>query len=218
LYTFSFESMCAAILFFGNIAPYKGLEYLVGAFREVLKTSQRYRLIIAGRPKNCDDYWRGMRESIREEIRRGRVLLRTDYVPDDETEIYFKAADVFVLPYRHIYQSGVLFLGHSFGLPALAADVGSLRDDIVEGKTGFLFRPEEPADLAQAIDRYFASDLYANLERRRQEIRNYASERHSWDTVSQITMDVYASLLQIPLPDDRAGSLRSDSPGYLAGS
>ena len=60
----------------------------------------------------------------------GRVLLRADYIPDDETEIYFKAADVLVLPYRQIYQSGVLFLGYSFGLPVLAADVGSLKDEM----------------------------------------------------------------------------------------
>ena len=115
----------------------------------------------------------------------GRVLLRAEFIPDDETEVYFKAADVLVLPYRHIYQSGVLFLGHSFGLPVLAADVGSLKDEIVEGKTGFVFRPEDPVDLARAIEQYFASDLYADLNSRRQEIRDYATERHSWDVVSQ---------------------------------
>ena len=105
-----------------------------------------------------------------------------------------------MLPYRHIYQSGVLFLGHSFGLPVLAADVGSLKDDIVEGKTGFVFRPEDPVDLAKAIERYFASDLYANLDSRRQEIRDYATERHSWDVVGQMTMSVYAGLASPGLP------------------
>ena len=41
--------------------------------------------------------------------------------PDEETELYFKAADVLILPYTHVFQSGVLFLGYSFGLPAIAA-------------------------------------------------------------------------------------------------
>ena len=122
------------------------------------------------------------------------MLLRAEFIPDDETEVYFKAADVLVLPYRHIYQSGVLFLGYSFGLPVLAADVGSLKDEIVEGKTGFIFRPEDPVDLARAIEQYFASDLYADLNNRRQEIRDYATERHSWEVVGQITMGVYARL------------------------
>jgi glycosyltransferase involved in cell wall biosynthesis len=103
-----------------------------------------------------------------------------------------------VLPYRDIYQSGVLFLGYSFGLPVLAADVGSLKDEIVEGKTGFVFRPEDPLDLARILERYFASDLYRELNSRRQEIRDYATERHSWDVVSEMTISVYASLLRMP--------------------
>jgi glycosyltransferase involved in cell wall biosynthesis len=187
-----------AILFFGNIAPYKGLEYLVSAFRKILTQRDDYRLIIAGRPKNCESYWTAIRSALEEEVLRGRVLLRADFIPDDETETYFKAADVFVLPYRHIYQSGVLFLGHSFGLPVLAADVGSLKSDIVDGKTGFMFRPEDPDDLARVIERYFASDLYADLNNRRTEIREHATHRHSWDIVSQITMSEYAGLFHMP--------------------
>jgi D-inositol-3-phosphate glycosyltransferase len=186
------------ILFFGNIAPYKGLEYLVSAFQQILKLRDDYRLIIAGRPKNCENYWTSIRAAIEEDVQRGRVLLKAAFIPDDETETYFKAADVFVLPYRHIYQSGVLFLGHSFGLPVLAADVGSLKSDIVDGKTGFVFRPEDPDDLAKIIERYFTSDLYADLDNRRTEIREYAMQSHSWDIVSQITMTEYAGLLHIP--------------------
>jgi D-inositol-3-phosphate glycosyltransferase len=188
------------LLFFGYIAPYKGVEYLIGAFRQVLARDERYRLIIAGRPKNCLKYWGPIRQGLRGDVEAGRVLLRTDYIPDDETEVYFKAADAFVLPYRHIYQSGVLFLGHGFGLPVLAADVGSLRDDIVEGQNGFIFRPEDPDDLARAIEGYFGSDLYASLDLQRQQIRASAEERHSWGLVAQLTMSVYARLLQIPCP------------------
>jgi glycosyltransferase involved in cell wall biosynthesis len=197
------------ILFFGNIAPYKGLEYLVSAFRQILNRRDDYRLIIAGRPKNCESYWTAIRAALEEDVRRGRVLLRAEFIPDDETETYFKAADVFVLPYRHIYQSGVLFLGHSFGLPVLAADVGSLKSDIVEGKTGFVFGPEDPDDLERVIEQYFASDLYADLTNRRNEIREHATQRHSWDIVSQITISVYAGLLHIPFATE---SLNGDVP------
>jgi glycosyltransferase involved in cell wall biosynthesis len=190
------------ILFFGNIAPYKGLEYLVTAFQQNLAEHDKYRLIIAGRPKNCEKYWAKIQEAIREDVQRGQVLLRDDYIPDDETEVYFKAADVLALPYRHIYQSGVLFLGYSFGLPVLASDVGSLKDEVVEGKTGFVFEPEDPIELARAIEGYFASDLYLNLSMRRQEIRDYATEQYSWDVVGQVTMSIYADLLQIPFPGE----------------
>lgn len=184
------------ILFFGNITPYKGLEILVTAFQRASAQHQDYRLIIAGRPFNCESYWGPIRDAIRNDVHNGRILLRTHYIPDDETEAYFKAADVVVLPYRHVYQSGVLFLGYSFGLPVLAADVGSLKDEIVQGETGFVFEPDNPADLARAIERYFNSDLYANLSTRRHKIRHFATERHSWDVVGQRTMNVYSDLLR----------------------
>jgi D-inositol-3-phosphate glycosyltransferase len=188
------------ILFFGNITPYKGLEYLVAAFRHLSTGREDYRLIIAGRPDKCEEYWMAIREQIQESARNGQVLLRATFIPNDETELYFKAADILVLPYRHVYQSGVLVLGYSFGLPVLAADVGSLREEIVEGKTGFVFRPEDPIDLARVMEEYFASDLYADLNNRRGEIRAYATERHSWDVVGQRIMSVYAGLLRRPLP------------------
>lgn len=188
------------LLFFGNIAPYKGLEYLVRAFQQVTARSDSYVLIIAGAPKNCEEYWLLIRNAIRKDVEEGRILLKAVYISDEETEVYFKAADVLVLPYTHVYQSGVLFLAHSFGLPVIAADVGSLKDDIVEGKTGFVFRSEDPVDLARAIENYFASDLYPHLDSRRQEIHDHAASRHSWETVSLMTMSVYATLLKTHAP------------------
>jgi glycosyltransferase involved in cell wall biosynthesis len=188
------------ILFFGNITPYKGLEYLVAAFKQLQAGRENYRLIIAGKPDKCENYWGAIREGIREDVERGQILLKDKFITDNDAEVYFKAADTLVLPYTHVYQSGVLFTGQNFGLPVLAADVGSLKDDIVEGKTGFVFRPQDPVDLASTIERYFASDLYANLESRRQEIRDYATERHSWDVVGQMTNTVYPKLLRLRAP------------------
>jgi D-inositol-3-phosphate glycosyltransferase len=186
-----------AILFFGHITPYKGLEYLVTAFQQASAQNPTWRLIIAGRTKNCESYWTPIRQAIQKDVEDGRILLRTDFIPDDEAELYFKAADVLVLPYRNIYQSGVLFLGYSFGLPVLAADVGGLKDEIVEEETGFVFRPEDPADIVRVIERYFASDLFKSLSSRRQKIRDFAIQGHSWEVVGQLTIDVYSNLLRL---------------------
>jgi hypothetical protein len=45
------------------------------------------------------------------------------------------------------------------------------------------------------------SDLFADLNSRRQEIRDYATQRHSWDTVGQITLGVYADFLRDRSPE-----------------
>src|SRR5207249_9834495 len=125
-----------------------------------------------------------------------RIIQRIEYIPDEATELYFKATDVLILPYTHIFQSGVLFLGYSFGLPVIAADVGSLKEEIIEGKTGFIFKPQDSSDLASKIEKYFKSDLFRNLEIRRPEIKTYANERYSWDKVAAITTAVYSELLR----------------------
>ncbi len=77
----------------------------------------------------------------------------------------------------------------------IAADVGSLKEEIVLGKTGFVCRPCNASDLAKTIDEYFASDLFRDLENRRADIREYANERYSWSKLASITTSVYAHLL-----------------------
>jgi len=193
-----------AVLFFGNIAPYKGLEYLVSAYQQIVARRSDCKLIIAGRPKGSEKYWTDLHEAIRADVQSGKILLRKEFIPDEETEVFFKAADVLALPYRHIYQSGVLFLAYSFGLPVLAADVGSLKEEIVEGETGFVFKPEDPVDLASVIETYFSSHLFSNLSTRRREIRDYAMKRNSWSAVGQSTIRIYARVLGLAAPDDLA--------------
>jgi len=185
------------ILFFGRIKPYKGLEYLVPAFQKLVRRHNDYRLIIAGQLEMPSErYWESIQREIQQCVETGQIIPRIEFIPDSEIEVYFKAADVLVLPYKEIFQSGVIFLGYNFGLPVLAADVGSLNEDIVEGATGFVFRSEDPIDLARAIERYFASDLFADLEKHRREIREFAMKRHSWELVGEVTTGIYADLLR----------------------
>ena len=182
------------VLFFGNVAPYKGLGDLIAAMKTLVDDDEDYRLLVAGRPKCGDDYLRGIEEEFRDESFREAVVSRLEYVPDEETEMYFKAADVLVLPYKYIFQSGVLFLGYNFGLPVIGTDVGSLKEDIVEGETGFVCEPENPADLARKIEFYFQSSLYHELETSRNRIREFATQRYSWERVGVIVRDVYEAL------------------------
>jgi glycosyltransferase involved in cell wall biosynthesis len=182
------------MLFFGNIAPYKGLDYLITALAEVARDGDDYQLIVAGRPKGCEPYWQDIQQRMAQSGMRERVLEKIGYIPDEQVEFYFKAADVLVLPYTQVFQSGVLFLGYRFGLPAITTDVGSMKEEIIDGETGFVCRAQDSSDLARAIRTYFASDLFKNLEQKRSEIQSYANERYSWAKVGDITKRVYLQL------------------------
>jgi D-inositol-3-phosphate glycosyltransferase len=184
-----------AILCFGRIKPYKGVEHLIEAFQKLAACDDSYRLIIAGEvQKENEGYLNQIEQKIPSELERGQIMLKAQFIPDEEMELYLKAADVMILPYNEIFQSGVLFLGYSFGLPVIATDVGSFREEIVEGRTGFLCRPGDPTDLAKAIETYFRSDLYRNQGRTRKEIKNHADKHHSWAAVAELTRNAYAEL------------------------
>src|SRR5439155_29040 len=95
------------ILFFGYIGPYKGVELLVDAFQRLASTDPRWRLVIAGKPKKGDEkYFAEIQRAIERDVSRWRVLQRIGFIPDEETEWYFKAADVLVLPYTRVYAEG----------------------------------------------------------------------------------------------------------------
>lgn len=185
------------MLFFGAIKPYKGLEYLVAAFQQVVASEAGYRLIIAGeRKKGSEEYLSGIQQIIAHDFTQEQVIQKIGFIPDEETELYFKAADVAVLPYTEIFQSGILFLAYSFGLPVIASDVGDFRNDIITGRTGFVCRPCDADDLRVTIQKYFDSNLFKELELRRREIRANTLSSHSWEAVGDLTCAVYAGMGQ----------------------
>lgn len=187
------------ILFFGRITPYKGIDLLVNAFERLAGKDWNYRLLIAGEPmKEAEALWHQAAFAVEQSPMRERVIQHIRHIPDHEIEMYFKAADVLVLPYTQIFQSGVLFMAYSFGLPVIATDVGSFAQDIIPGSTGYVCRPRDPADLARTIEEYFSSELFNTLAERRPGIKNSIRMGHSWGIVADKTTDVYAELRSAP--------------------
>lgn len=186
-----------AILCFGRIKPYKGIEHLLAAFQKLNAQSVDYRLIIAGEvQKGNEAYLQNLEQLIARLPDPSRVMLKAEFIPDAAMEVYFKAADVLVLPYNDIFQSGVLFLAYSFGLPVVATDVGSFRSEIVEGVTGYVCKARDADDLARVTEAYFESNLYRTLDEARVRIQRHINETNSWSTVADITRRVYCRLLE----------------------
>jgi D-inositol-3-phosphate glycosyltransferase len=182
------------LLFFGLIDRYKGLDCLVEALIQLKSSGMKLRLVVAGRVKECPEYWQGINNRINADLGES-VICHTHYIPDELVERYLKAADVLVLPYRSVFQSGVLFTAFRFGLPVIATDVGALREEIIDHKNGFICRPEDPADLARTIQTYFRSELFYDLPANRSSIRAVAEKRYSWTEIGAKTNQIYQGLL-----------------------
>lgn len=114
------------MLFFGEIRAYKNVDALVRAFRNVKDSNAL--LMIAGRPKSAP-----LSESLAKEAAPdNRVRLALQFIEREQVTRLFSAADLVVLPYRHILNSGAALLALSLNRPVLVPDLGSmgdLRDD-----------------------------------------------------------------------------------------
>lgn len=134
------------LLAFGNLAPYKGLDLLLQALREL---PPRFALHIAG---YCQD------EALRREIRTSlashpaaaRISWHDGYVPEAAVPTLIAQADALVLPYRRIEESGVRLQALRHGLPVVAARIGALAD-VAHPPLGIGFEPGDAAALAQAL-------------------------------------------------------------------
>ena len=190
------ELTAHAILFFGQVDEYKGIETLIDAASLLVKENPAVVLIIAGKPKRHLHYAVQLKSKAEKMLPENNVLFRLQFVPVDEVELYFAAADCLVLPYRRIYQSGVIFLAYRFGLPIIATDVGSFHEDIIDGVTGFICKPDDAEDMAEKLRKYFDGNLFHQREQTRKRIIEFTEQKYSWSNIGRQTYEVYARVLQ----------------------
>jgi glycosyltransferase involved in cell wall biosynthesis len=169
------------LLFFGRIRPYKGVETLLEAFRETAGTSF---LVIAGAPAS-DSYGRRIQELVDQHPYRERILYHAGFVDDADLASYFRAADALVMPYRHVDQSGVLFLAFRFGLPVIAFDIGALRE-YLQHDAGVLVQGSGASELAGGISQFEQEAPRFAPER----IRDY-TQRFRWEQVLEPLIAAY---------------------------
>jgi glycosyltransferase involved in cell wall biosynthesis len=166
------------VLFFGLLRPYKGLDVLLTAWREVTGAE----LWIVGRPRMDLDALGPLPPNVR---------LRPGWAPDAALGGLFARADLVVLPYREVDQSGVLFTALAFGRPLLLSDVGGFGEVAATGAAE-LVPPGDPAALAAAL-----RELIDDPGRRAElaaAARAAAAGPYSWTALAERTLALYATL------------------------
>ena len=176
-------------LFFGYIREYKGLDILLDAWPEIVKARPAARLVVAGDPVRLEP---ARRRALEVQAERVNAVQHFGYLSFADVPRYFAAADVLVLPYRHVSQSGVLFLALALGLPVVATRVGALPEVVSDGDSALLVPPESPAALAGAVTRVLSDPaLRARLAANGRRI----AADYSWPSIAARTESVFAGLV-----------------------
>lgn len=182
------------LLSLGSIRPYKGSEKLIQVFSEISRENDL--LVIAG-VSNDKGYEERLKKFADDHKSRseGQIRVCPGLIADSDLQIYFNAADVAVLPFENVLNSGSLLMAMSFGMPVVAPETGSI-PEIINGKWGFLHEPNNSASLKQAISEATDAVGNAKFDEVRGEVINFTRERYSWEQVGSELRDWYQGLCQ----------------------
>jgi len=155
------------------------LRYLLEALARVLEELKDITLLIAG------EFWQDKAVYLDLIDRLGirdKVKIFDQYIPNEEVEKYFRAADVVVLPYLSVTGSGVVQVALGLERPVITTNIGSLKRIVLHGKTGYLVEPANADALANSILKFFREnkeeEFTENIRKRR--------ELFSWERLVKI--------------------------------
>jgi len=169
------------VLFFGLLRPYKGVEVLLDAWKGVGGAE----LWIVGMPRMPLGPLRSRATP--------SARFVTRYVSDAELAAYFRRADLVVLPYREIDQSGVLATALAFGKPLLLTSVGGFPEVAALGAAELVEPGDRPA-LHIALKRLL--DDPARRAALAEAAARAARTTYAWDTVARDHLALYEGLLR----------------------
>jgi D-inositol-3-phosphate glycosyltransferase len=171
------------LLFFGFIRDYKGLDLLINAFADERLRKFPVKLLVAGEYYSSPEpYLKLFKEHNLEDF----IELRTEFIPDDQVNLYFSAADMVVQPYKSATQSGVTQIGYHFNKPMLVTNVGGLSEIIPDGKIGYVVEPNS-LKIANAIVDFYENDRIAQFEANITEEK----KKFSWSNMANTFLSVY---------------------------
>jgi glycosyltransferase involved in cell wall biosynthesis len=179
------ETDAPVVLCFGLMRPYKGLDVLIEAWQGIGAPSAPAELWIAGMPRMDISKLRAAAPA--------NVRFDPRFIGDEELPAYFQRADLVVLPYREIDQSGVLFTALAFGKPLLLTDVGGFPEIAATGAARTV-PAGDPGALHDALGELLAEP--GALAEMAEHARAAAAGRYSWEQIARAHMRVYEGLLE----------------------
>ena len=182
-----FDAEKKYILFFGRLKSTKRLDLLLRAMPNIDPSIQ---LIIAGH-SGKEDFIK-YKEIIEELNLSGRLILDINYISEEKREWYFKAANCMVLPYDVIFQSGVLLMSLSYGLPVVATKIPPFEEIIQNRSSGLLFEKGNATDLAKQINLLMKDDCLRK-EMPKKAV-NHMQKQFSWDDIAKNYIFILESL------------------------
>lgn len=147
------------LLFFGFIRDYKGLDLILDAMADERIRKMKIKLIVAGEYYSNEEKYNNQIAKL--DIA-DQLVMRTNFISNEDVKYYFCAADLITQPYKTATQSGVSGLAYFFEKPMLVTNVGGLPEIVAHDEAGYVVDVNSKA-IADAIVNYFEKNRKAEF-------------------------------------------------------
>jgi glycosyltransferase involved in cell wall biosynthesis len=183
------------VLCLGVISEYKGVPFLLDAWRKLVDSGGKGRLLIAGTgdPRLLSS----IREKVFAEELAGSVDLRLVFIPVEKLPLFYQAADVLVYPYKAGTTSGALLTGMNYGKAIIATSLPFFRQYLRDHENAVLVDYGDVGALADALRTLMnRPEERARLTRA---LKEQIVKAVSWQEIAKVTRICYEKILQLPL-------------------
>ena len=179
---FNLKTDDKVILFFGFIRRYKGLDLLLRAMADLRIRQAGIRLIIAGEYYEDKTFYTQLIDDLGIA---DLLIMKDDFIPNEEVKMYFSAADLVVQPYRSATQSGITQLAYHFEKPMVVTNVGGLPELVPHHIAGYVCEPDEN-HIADAIMDFYAD---GNMQKFNQGIMQ-EKKKYRWENLTRAVVEL----------------------------
>tara|TARA_B110000858_G_scaffold186680_1_gene230114 strand:- start:2130 stop:3302 length:1173 start_codon:yes stop_codon:yes gene_type:complete len=137
------------IVFFGNINQYKGLGTLLNAFARLSNHQKnKARLLVLGKPREPMEHYFNIAKIHNLE---SHITWDLRFIPENMLDAIYSSATIFVLPYKHIDQSGVLMSILKYGKPIIASNADGFSEILTHNHNALIFPVDDDIELSKML-------------------------------------------------------------------
>ncbi len=182
------------LFFIGRLVSIKGCEQLIHAMPQVIKSYPNVKLIMLG----VGDLEHNIRTLIDRYNLHNNVILRTEFVPEQERILHYAASDIVVLPSLYEPFGIVCTEAMAMAKPVVVGAQGTngMREQVIpngEKQCGIHVNPFDPDDIAWGIMQLLDSEEKRIWMGRNGRQRVF--EEFTWDAVAEDTLQIYREFL-----------------------
>ena len=178
---------CKVILTLSRVIERKRHDAVIKALPQVIRKISNVKYLICG-PWH-EKYYLRLRKLINQ-LKLEKYVIFTNKLSDEELNIYYNLADVYIMPSRYDKETGD---SEGFGITYLEANAcekpviggrsGGVEDAIVDGKTGFLVNPNDIDEIANKLILLLENSSLANDIGKQG--RNRVLKHYTWDIITK---------------------------------